>query len=116
MFRYEIYHRFGRLTITVLMVCIYLSVIGLPSAFADNHSPNFIATVKGKNHGPKKLVRVEIRGEDYKKLATNGKGEITTTLAPGKYTMIVRERGRQMKFDFLVKSAGTTTETFVLAW
>jgi len=92
----------------------YESVAG--DEFADIQPPALIATVQGRSHAPKKYIRVEIKGAEYKKMATNSKGIISTVLKPGDYIVHIRERGRQMKFELTIDENTVTRTTFVLAW
>jgi len=98
----------------LLFLCLYASNVN--TIFAQTPPPNLVATITGKNHGPKKFIRVEISGPEYKKIATDSNGIISTTLKPGNYIFTIRERSRQMKFKLKVKESGVTKETFVLAW
>jgi len=84
--------------------------------FSNIQPPALIATIQGRSHAPKKYIRVEIKGPEYKKMATNSKGIISTTLKPGDYIVHVRERGRQMEFELTVDENTVTRTTFVLAW
>jgi len=96
--------------------CTFSSKSIAGDAFTNIQPPALIATIQARSHAPKKYIRVEIKGPEYKKMATNSEGIISTRLKPGNYIVHIRERGRQMKFELTVDENTVTRKTFVLAW
>lgn len=78
--------------------------------------PALMATIKGNSGEPKKYIRVEINGPEYKKIATNNDGVIATKLKPGDYTILIRERGHLVRFKITVNINEVTQKTFDLPW
>ncbi|MCI5224727.1 MAG: hypothetical protein D3924_19170 [Candidatus Electrothrix sp. AR4] len=120
----SIFSWFSTFTVSRFFVLLFCSLYffafspeTLPAqATADIAPPALLATVKGKSHAPKKYIRVEMTGPEYKKMATDDKGRINTQLAPGEYRVLIRERGRQMEFELTVYPNKVTRKNFILAW
>ncbi len=116
MYKYVNYSRL----VVVAFWAIFFSVCASESVATNTSAeippPALIATIKGKSHAPKKYIRVEIKGPEYKKMATNSEGMIITALKPGDYIIIIRERGRQMDFKLTVEENEVTKKEFMLAW
>lgn len=109
------YHQFIVWVLFAFLIFGCLLRVGAASS-NEISPPGLIAIIKSNSGEPKKYIRVEINGPEYKKIATNHDGIIATKLRSGQYSILIRERSRQKIFKITIKNDEITEETIVLPW